>query len=239
MVRTCLLVIWLVVSAASNGVIADQQLKAAMFDLAPWAMKNGNSYRGIVPSIIREMEQQLGKPIATTMVAYPRMIAMLEAGDVDFAIFFQSSMSRKIADPLYVFYHTRTSVIVPKKTNPEIVSGQRRLRIATARGVVFDHEFDTSKRYIKVYSNDHPHSVQLLVQNRVDGVAGPEDRLLGLLRKSDPEGGYQVLQVINTNKVTLQFSKKSKHMEAKKALQKAAETIWTKEMRDKLSVMFP
>lgn len=239
MLRVFLLIAWVMIAASTSGVIAAEQLRAAMFDLAPWAMKDGDGYKGIVPTIIQKMEQKIGRPIATTMVAYPSMISMLEAGDVDFAIFFQSSMSRKIADPLHVFHHTRTSVIVSEKTNPELVTGQRRYRIATARGVVFDHAFDTSKSYIKVYSNDHPHSVQLFVQGRVDGVAGPENRLFSLLCEADPEGSYQVLEVININKITLQFSKKSKHPEAKDTLQKAAEAVWTKEMREKLRVMFP
>lgn len=239
MFRVLLLITWVMILASPNSVMAAQQLRAAMFDLAPWAMKDGDGHKGIVPTIIQQLEQQIGKPIATTMVAYPRMISMLEAGDVDFAIFFQSSMSREIADPLYVFHQTRTSVIVSEKTNPELVTGQRRYRIATARGVVFDNEFDTSRRYIKVYSNNHPHSVQLFIQGRVDGVAGPENRLFSLLRDTDPEGTYQILQVINTNKITLQFSKKSKHPEEKDTLQKAAEAIWTKEMREKLRVIFP
>jgi len=208
-----------------------------MFDLAPWAMSDGTQSRGIIPLIIEEMERELGSTITTTVVPYPRMIKMLEAGDVDFAIFFQSGMSREIADPLHVFYLIRTSIIVPGETDTPAPGGK--IRIASARGVVFDDGFDTSDRFAKIFSNHHEHSVQLLVQGRVDGIAGPEQQLLGLLKKARPGTPYRVLRVINTNRVTLQYSKQSKHPGMKSAVQRAAETVRANGTLDRLLEKFP
>lgn len=231
------LLIWVVFLPVSSGSAQAANLRAAMFDLAPWAMSDGTKSRGIIPLIVDEMEHELGTTITTTVVPYPRMIKMLEAGDVDFAIFFQSGMSREIADPLHVFYLIRTSIIVPSDTSDPALGSK--MRIASARGVVFDDGFDTSDRFVKIFSNHHEHSVQLLVQGRVDGIAGPEQQLLGLLNQARPGTPFRVLRVINTNRVTLQYSKQSKHPEMRDAVQKAAEAVRQNGTLDRLLEMFP
>lgn len=205
-------------------VSAELPIKAAIFHLAPWASSNNSKPVGIVPDILHALESEFGAPIKQSLVPYPRMLRQIETGEADIAIFFLSEKSRTIADPLTVFYLLKTSVIIngPIPTNSKRTG---KLKIATARGVLFDSRFDNSRIYERVITNDNQHSIRLLLSNRVHGIAGPEVQLLREIQAIDPNGDYNVLEILNSNQVTLQFSKASKNSSKAEALKQAALAI--------------
>lgn len=191
-------------------------LKAVTFDIAA-----GTS--GAIPRIIEALSIELNEPINNVVVPYPRMMRLIETGGADFAIFFASEKSRTFADPLHVMFLLKTSILV--KSSMPIDKTKNSLLIASARGVLFSDRFDNSNKYEHFYSNNHDHSIQLLTSGRVDGAAGPEHTLLMLTKKFDPEGHYRILETINLNEVTLQFSKASNNRNRIEDLKKAASSL--------------
>lgn len=222
---------------ATTQTLADNRpLKTALFDLAPWTKIDGKPNQGIIPLLNMELTKELNEPVETVMVSYARMLRLLETGDVDFAIFFRSPTSSKIAEPLTVLYTMKSSVI-----GRDIASenNHNKFRVAHPRGVVFSAEFDADNSYEKLLSNSHQHSINLMVSGRVDAVAGPEKLLLQLIRATGPSQTYKVWEIININEVTLQFSKRSKNKESSNRLQAAAERLLKKGKVDELLSMFP
>lgn len=214
----------------------DTTLKTALFDLAPWTKIDGQPSQGIIPLLNAELVKELEEPVEIVTVPYARMVHLLESGDIDFAIFFQSAASNQIADPLTVFYTMRTSIVgldVAREPAPA------KLRVAHPRGVVFGSNFETDDRYEKLATNSHEHSVSLLLSGRVDGVAGPENLIRQMIDAAAPQQPHEVLSVINVNEVTLQFSKRSAKRESMQRLQEAAERLLKNGKVKELLSQFP
>lgn len=224
MMMKCFFILYLAWATTLPAASEDPPLKAAIFHLPPWATDKNNKPAGIIPDILTALESELGSEIEQSLLPYPRMLRQIETGEADIAVFFLTEKSRLIADPLTVFYLLKTSVII---SGPMPASGKRtgRLKIATARGVMFDNRFDNSRIYERIITNDNQHSIRLLLSNRVDGIAGPEVQLLRELRAIDPGGAYNVLEILNSNQVTLQLSKASGNREKAEALKRAAEAV--------------
>lgn len=203
-------------------------LKAAIFELDQWGFRRDDTFAGAVPEIITALELELKQPIQKTLVAYPRMLKMIETGDADFAIFFQSAKSKKLAEQLIKLYELKTILLVTKPTGTPPIP-PRKLRVAVPRGVYFDSPFDTSTEYQKIISNNHFHSVQLMLAGRVDGIAAAEIYILSSLRLAGKSmADYKVAKRINTNEVWLQFSKKSDQAAYKGRLVESIATLHDK-----------
>lgn len=235
--------IWLLTIAIAFGApsvasVEDRPLKTALFDLAPKQTADGQPIAGIIPLITRALAEELDEPIEQATVSYGRMLRSLENGDIDFAIFFLSPKSREIADPLHVFYQLETTMIgassLAMQTNTDV-----KLRLAYPRGIFFGTDLDTSTELEKLFSNDHQHSVNLLLSGRVDVIAGPKNLLFTLIDEVGDRENFQVLRHINTNRTALQFSKRSDQRHRLGDLGKAAQAIRDKGTLSKLLAGFP
>lgn len=229
-----LAILMLAITAQASA--EDRPLKTALFDLAPWTKIDGQPSQGIIPLLNTELLKELNEPVETVTVPYARMVRSLENGDIDFAIFFKSDASRKIADPLTVFYTMKTS-LVGRDILPE--RSTRKIRIAHPRGVVFSAAFNEDQTYEKLLSNSHQHSVSLLMSGRVDAVAGPEQLILQLIDAAGSNQPYRVWHVININEVTLQFSKRSSNRDSMSRIQAAAERLMESGKVEELLSLFP
>ncbi|PCI64643.1 MAG: hypothetical protein COB37_00830 [Kordiimonadales bacterium] len=197
-------------------------LRAAIFTTAPWGMlANGSEIGttavaheaeldGIMPSMVRAVSETIGEPIELVPVSYARMFSLLKTGEVDFAFFFRSEASEKVAIPLVETLVMKTVLVARPETVSRLNGQLTGLVIASPISIRYSMAFDSRPDIQKVYVNDFTQAVRLLVRGRVGAVAGPVASLVYSFRKEDlnPEN-FAILYEINTNRTYLQYSKNS------------------------------
>jgi len=197
-------------------------LRAAIFGLSPWGMlksgrpigtaplQEGDQLIGVMPDMVRAVSQTIGEPVEMVPVSYARMYSLLTTGEVDFAFFFQSDDSKKIAKSLVKIYTARSVLVAKPETVAATNGSLEGLLISSPRSVRYETSFDSKSSIKRIYTNDFKQGISLLSKGRVDAVAGPEIGLLyNFLGKGLNPSDFAVLYEISTNEAYLQYSYKS------------------------------
>ncbi len=98
---------------------------------------------------------------------------MLEHGDADASIFFRSPVSEKISDQLAVVHIVDTIVIGLKGMNIRTYDDLAELTMVSPRGISLGERYDQDQSLKKLLSSNYQQSVKMLLNDRVDAVAGP------------------------------------------------------------------
>lgn len=199
-----------------------QHLRGAVFGFAPWgmtvdgrsigarALPHGQEYAGVMPDMIHAISKSIGEPVELVPVSYTRMFALLKSGQVDFAFFFRSNDSEKIAKPLVKTHEMRTVIVTRPETALTVRGSIDDLIFASPRSVRYDPAFDQNKKLQRIFTLDYTEAVNLLAKKRVTAVIGPDIflsysfRLQGLVAAD-----YVILKPVSRNDVYLQFSYRS------------------------------
>ena len=206
-------------------VIADEPpLKALVFDFAPWGYLEDGRPAGLNVAVFEALSRESGLPIEPILMPYQRMLALLEAGEGDLAIFFTSPESQVIAHQIASVYRLESVLLVRHDFNraPDISGLPPNLVVATARGVRIDTIFDQAQTYINVPTNGGPHAARLLLSGRVESIAGPYRPLLLLVEAAGgSRDDVKIFKSITVNEGWLQMSKNSMRLALKDRITEA------------------
>ena len=192
----------------SNSVYAsDTPLKAALPQLSPWSYLESRQPTGIVPEILEELAREMGRSIDITIVPYARMVQMQALGETDLSVSFQPVAESESGDFVADIYPLQSVVFV--KSGAAQQDPVHPIAVASIRGALYNEDMTRSKRYQLILTNDHEHSIRLVLAGRADGLAGPKDQLEFLLdQRLDKTQKFEQIDQIGADKVWLQISKK-------------------------------
>lgn len=194
-------------------------IKAALPQLSPWSYLESNQPTGIIPEILQEIADQLAIPIAVTIVPYPRMVQMQVLGETDLSVSFQPVNEIVSGEHIADIYPLRTVVLAKKGQVALHTDPANPLKIATLRGALYNKDISERLHYRLLQTNDHEHSIKLVLAGRADGVAGPQDQLEFLLdQRLDKSMAFELIDKIGADKVWLAIAKKGAGYSQKKII---------------------
>lgn len=214
----------------SLGVCAqeNQTLRAGLFYIVPFGYVDSDTgeVTGITASLIQAIESESNMPISIKLVPYKRLIASLEQGSIDFAIFFRSEITDQVSDSLLPVYDLDTVVMTRSSFVVNQYEDLYALRLATPVGVRYSPKFDKDEKLRVNRVEDYSNAVLMLDKGFVDGVVGPEKILSYQLNahKLDTEM-FSNSYTLTTNTAWLQFSKKFNNESVKQRVIKSVEAL--------------
>ncbi|WP_419905267.1 substrate-binding periplasmic protein [Kiloniella sp.] len=189
-------------------------LQVSVFDLHPFGGRDAEGkVVGIIPEILNEVAQETGLDLEVRVVPYKRMFYELETGEADFAIFFRTPKSEKIARPKVLIYTLRNIVVGKQGIDLSAYEDLYRHTISVPRGTFYLEKFDNDLGLRKTLVPGFSNAVTQLLQNRAELVAGPEISIayhLKMLGSSKDILGQSLF--LSDTSAWLQVSEKSKNL---------------------------
>ena len=205
-------------------------LKASIFNIKPWGYvdKNGNP-AGIDAEIVNAISKELKQEIKIDVVPYKRMMHQLSYGQTDFAIFFKSSKSEKVAEPVIKWGELDIIVIGMKGQSIEKYSDLKNKRIGVRLGGYFHPKFDSDKSLRKQSFANYEDSIVSLKKDKVDLVIGTAATLYYEFAKQGLElSDLSEPYYIGVKEDWLHFSRKSKNLKSKSEVENAIKVLLNK-----------
>jgi ABC-type amino acid transport substrate-binding protein len=202
-------------------------LKASIFDIAPWGYRDSkNNIIGIERDILTAISDDIGEHIKIKLVPYKRMMRNLETGDSDFSIFFRSSASEKVGEPLVKWGSLDIIVIALKGHNILNYEDLKNHRIAVRLGGHFGKKFDEDENLKKITCSNYATGIEQLKARNVTAIVGTAATLYYEFKKQ----GISVESLNSPYYLTkkedwLHFSKKSKRQYIKPILVKSVKKL--------------
>ncbi|WP_158090127.1 substrate-binding periplasmic protein [Kiloniella majae] len=160
-------------------------LQVSVFDLPPFGGRDASGkIVGIIPEILTEIEKETGHNIQMKIVPYKRMFFDLENGTSDFAIFFRSSKSEKIAIPKVRIYTLKNIVVGMKGINLNEYRDLSERLISVTHGTYYLDKFDNDSSLKKIFVRRFSNAIQQLIAGRTDLVVGPELSIAHHMKKN-------------------------------------------------------
>lgn len=189
-------------------------ITASVFALQPFGgIDRQGNITGIIPEIIDEIQKETGLTIDVKVVPYKRMFQELRTGKTDFAIFFRTSESEKIAIPKVRVYTLKNIVVGKIPLNLHRYEDIIGPIISLPNGTFYQKKFDTDPALIKNLVPGFSNAVDLLLNGRTSLIAGPELSIAYLLKQK----GFSTKilgkpYALSLNSAWLQVSAKSKEL---------------------------
>lgn len=172
-----------------------------------------------MPEIIEELAKQLAEPITIAIVPYPRMVQMQNYGQTDLSVSFQPVTQITTGEHIADIYPLRSVVLIKQEKMAALRSNKGPLAIATLRGALYNDDLTATGRYRLILTNDHEHSIRLVLNARADGVAGPLEQLnFQLDQRLDKSQAFHLAEQIGADKVWLQIGKNAPNYEKKEKI---------------------
>ena len=190
---------------------ASDTLTIGLFNIVPYAFREGDSVIGITAYIVVEIERESNMPIRTILLPYKRMLQYLELGKIDCAIFFLSDYSATISHSLLPLYDLETIVVGKKGLIINSYEDLFDLRLATNSGVNYNAGIKEDKQLKNIdFVKDYTNAIHMLNIGRIDAIVAPKKILQFQMEKlglTMSEYGKPYTLTVNT--AWIQFSKKS------------------------------
>ena len=171
--KQILIIITATYLAFLNSNIFARDLRASLFDIAPWGYRDASgNVAGIEYEIINAISKELQEDINVNLVPYKRMIHQLRNGEADFSIFFKSKESVTHSTPLVRWRALDIIVIGLKGKDLNNYEDIRKHTVAVRLGGLFDERFDNDKLIRKYKQKDYAQGVQKVIRGNVDLVIG-------------------------------------------------------------------
>lgn len=201
-------------------------LKAALPQLSPWSYTESNHPTGIIPEILNEIAEELKVPIAISIVPYPRMIQMHALGETDLSVSFQPVDDFEFGEHITDIYPLSTVILAKKGLVQLHTDPADPLIIATLRGALYNKDISERLLYRAIETNDHEHSIRLVLAGRADGLAGPQDQLEFLLdQRLDKSQTFEIIEKIGADTVWLAIATKGEGYHQKKTIKAATNKL--------------
>lgn len=219
-------------NVAPNSLIASTTL------VPPYVYRENGKLKGLAVDIVREVEKRAQlPPIDIRIQPWKRALRWAEDGTSDFVFMsgvdkererWGDYMSLPIVVERYRLYRLKSRLV-------DLSSDYRqadRYRIGTERGCLYGHGIlrqAIDQRFSSnTISNDTESSLKMLLQGRVDVIAGDAVRVAWALKKLGVTDKVTVVEFTDQESTTvlewptyIVFSKKSKHRELKKKVEDA------------------
>ncbi len=202
-------------------------LSAAIFDIAPWGyLDNDGNIAGIEYEIISAIAEEMAEDIDIQLVPYKRMLENLEAGVVDFAIFYRSAKSEQSGEPLAKWGKLDIIVVGRAGTDLRSYEDLRPLTVAVRLGGLFDPHFNNDATLKKLVVDNYAHGLKMLMAKRVDAVIGTAATLFYECQNMGvPAEELGVPFIIASTEDWLHISRKSAHQDKKEKIARAVHKL--------------
>ncbi len=194
----------LCISSAVNG----SEVRFAAVDVGkPYGYKNESGVeKGILRDILQHLADDLSLPTSVSLLPYKRMLHGLDTGEYDCSIFFNSPKRNEKYHQVGLI--TRKPVVIISMTNNDKrgISAPSKLTdfegkvVGVIRSAHYDKSFDGNKKILKRELDNYQQAINLVRQNRLDALIGPQE----MIRDAFPKSGMPFL--LKTNQIWLQCS---------------------------------
>lgn len=165
-----------------------ETVRVGIFAGVPWAtdysIDGGEKTEGVVPRFWKEVSARSGLKLKTFIVPYKRMLSMLDAGGVDYAIFFRSEKSEQRFVPLLQLTELQTIILTDQKGKEITFEDLYDYRIAGKHGVLYGTRFDNDQKLKKYTAKSYSNVVKMLEEDRVNAIIGSAVSLKYHLKRS-------------------------------------------------------
>jgi len=217
--RKIFFLILLLLGISSLCSAQEMPLRAALPQLAPWSYMERGEPNGIIPEILQKLAEKLNEPIDIIVVPYSRMMQMRNHGETDLFVSIQSASNISAGELIADIYPIHSVIFANKKRYAAFKAGQEPLKIASIRGALYNKNLQDIEKYDLILSNNHEHSIRLVLAGRVDGIAGPLNQLAFLLdQRQDKSQAFEIVKKIDADKVWLQIAQKGPNYGKKKLI---------------------
>ena len=193
------------VSAEKNNAI-----NVAIFKGTPWSnLGTEKTGDGIVPIFWKEIAKRSGLKLNLHIQPYKRMINSLKAGTDDVAIFFRSSKSEAVAEPVKKIITLPTVVISKEAGKTHSYDDLASHIIAVKKGVFYEPVFDNDQSINKIHARNYSSVIDLLLYERATAAVGSKVSLaFHLAQKKQKVEDFSKPYVLKNNEVYFHISKK-------------------------------
>lgn len=222
----------------SLPVRAQIELEFITIDVAPWAFydEQTQEFEGAFVEVVRELRQRTGYHISISLTPFARVDREMESGGHDCTILVPRSEEVVIGGEL-VSYHD-VGIVPHKSITLAEYDDLHSLNISLLRGSAIDERFDTDSELKKEYDTDYLIALRKLARLRVDAIAGAIPTILYLAEKNSLN--QHLGQPLKLTEIPLVFqcSRKSLHLDAMPAINRALEAMRTDGTIDKIKTQY-
>ncbi len=168
---------------------------------------------GIWIEVIDLISAQTNIHFKKSTAPYARVVRNLEEGQIDLSFLAKTKSSDQKTIYTALIFIT-SSIVMPKKgLEIKRYDDLYNQRIGIVRSAKLDPDFDSDVALFKQSYRDHKILINMLVQNRLDAIAGNGVSIFHLIRKQSLDLNINNHFVLKKTPIWLQFSKKSKHLD--------------------------
>lgn len=189
------------------------EVKADVFLLAPWNMKEGDKMVGVLPDLLVELEKRSGLKVQAQSTPYARVVQDLQTGSCDFSILIwnddRAGFATKGVDVVPVHNGVRAAKGSPLKSYDEL----KGLRISITNGLKIDPKFDADSSLKKEFDQDYNTGVKKVGAGHAQAVAGALEPIEYVIRKEGLADKFGDTLILRNSFITVHYSKKAPHPE--------------------------
>ncbi len=197
----------LCISLSVNG----SELRFAAVDVGqPYGYKDESGVeKGILRDILKHLADDLPLPSSVSLLPYKRMLHGLDSGEYDCSAFFNSPKRNEKYHQIALI--TKKPVVIISMMNndkkgmtvPSKLTDFEGKVVGVIRSAHYDKSFDDNKKILKRELDNYQQAINLVRQNRLDALIGPQE----IIKDVFPKSGIPFL--LKTNQIWLQCSRHS------------------------------
>jgi len=182
--------------------------------------------QGIYYDIANLIVKEAGYKVNNTILPYPRVIESLASGKSDMSILISTQTTNKICDPVIELSKIKSIVVGLKGKRIHSLFDLKGKTVAVFRQANYGPIFDKNETIKKYEVNSYDQALKMLFSGRLQAIAGYQNSIHHTLKQQ----GYDVNilatpLVINRQSISVQYSKRSAHPNAKKLIKAAAQRL--------------
>ena len=193
----------------SSPRIEARPLNLVIMEMEPFGfLTEDRQITGILHGMLKRIAEETGLAYELNLLPFARAIRYIETGQADAVIMFPNEQTEQVAIRVAPISLARNIVLGAAGTRYTSLEDLHGKVVANVRGANYDDAFTSETKISKYAVNDYEQGLKMLVNNRLDGIAGTEGGILYIAKKL----GYSRNQfgeplILNTRQTYLYFSK--------------------------------
>jgi polar amino acid transport system substrate-binding protein len=189
------------------------EVKADIFLLAPWNMKEGDKMVGVLPDLMAELEKRGGLTVQIQSTPYARVVQDIQTGSCDFSILIWNDERAGFATKGVDVVPVHNGVRAVKGASLKSYDDLKNLRISITNGLKIDPKFDADTSLKKDFDQDYTTGVKKVGAAHAEAVAGALEPIEYVIRKEGLADKFGDTLVLRNSFITVHYSKKAPHPE--------------------------
>ena len=217
------------------GSMAQGIIRVSNLHIAPAGFIENNTPQGIFYDIAKKIILDAGYTPEIQLLPYPRVLDNLASGRADMSILISNKAIEKTCDSIMPLAQVHSIIVGLKGHDFSELSSLQGKTVGVLRLAKYDRNFEKNTKIKKYEFNSYEQGLKMLLSKRFDAMAGTQISVYYTLAK---QGYSHTLLgkplIINSNSISIQYSKKSLNPQAKDLIAQAARRLLDKGELDKI-----